>query len=109
MNKMTKAQKFILEIANTLQIKPVISSTKTSTKINFITISENGLNIISQSDETILITYQPYYKTEETISHSAIVSGELKYLIINAYKSARFEIEKLREIKREQQIKLFGV
>lgn len=111
MKEMTKAQKFILEIANTLQIKPVISSTKTSTKINFITISENGLNIISQSDETILITYQPPFNTntEEIISHSAIVSGELKYLIINAYKSARFEIEKLREIKREQQIKLFGV
>lgn len=111
--EMTKAQKFILEIANALEIKPVISSTKTSNKVNFIIIAENGLNVISHpdADEMILITYQPPFNTNtgEIISHSAIVSSVLKYLVINAYKNARLEIEKLREIKREQQIKLFGV
>lgn len=95
-----KSIKFIQEIANALGIKKVVSEFK-GRGIKFIMISENGLSVISK-DNAVLASYQS--PDGETYSNMAVVSDELKTLIINAYKSGRIEIEEYHNQRRLKQM-----
>ncbi|GCF89147.1 hypothetical protein [Shewanella sp. M-Br] len=98
-----KSIKFIQEISKQINIKMVSSTNK---QRGFGLLSENGLSITSK-DDSVLISYQP--DNEEGFSKMAIVSDELKTLVINAYTNLRIEIEAKHDARRLNQIKLFGV
>lgn len=102
---MQSSIKFIREIAKQLGINTVESVTR-QRQLSFCLLSENGLSITSK-DDSILVSYQP--DNEEGFSKMAIVSAELKTLVINAYTNLRIEIEAKNEARRLKQIKLFEV
>ena len=102
---MQSSIKFIREIAKQLGINTVESVTR-QRQLSFCLLTENGLSITSK-DDSVLISYQP--DNEEDFSKMAIVSDELRTLIVSAYTNLRLEIEAKNEARRLKQIKLFEV
>lgn len=95
---------FIQSIGKQIGIDTVESVTR-QRQVSFCLLMENGLSVTSK-DDSVLVSYQ---SDNEGFSKMAIVSDELRALIVNAYINLRIEIEAKNEARRLKQIKLFEV